>query len=242
MRVALLSDIHGNLFALEAVITALAREKVDQIICLGDVAMFGPQPCEVLARMQALTCPVVMGNTDAWALDPQPHSVRDEATEFFNAIELWGAQQLTQADRAYIRTFQPTIALAFGEDDTLLCYHGSPKSYNDIIVATTPDVEVAALIGDQQALLLAGGHTHAQYVRRYQNKLLLNPGSVGLPYETLPNGRERNPPWAEYAIVEWSAGELTLALRRAPYDIEPLLASTMASGMPHADWWCKDWR
>lgn len=68
MRIALLSDIHGNLFALEAMLAMLTRETIDQIVCLGDVAMFGPQPCAVLARMQTVACPVVMGNTDAWAL------------------------------------------------------------------------------------------------------------------------------------------------------------------------------
>lgn len=241
MRVALLSDIHGNLIALEAVLTVVAREKVDQIVCLGDVVLFGPQPDAVLARMQALACPVVMGNTDAWALAPEPHPERDEQTVIFNAIELWGAQQLTDADRAFIRTFQATVELDLGNGMKLLCYHGSPQSYHDVIVATTPDAEIAPLLGDQQAQLLAGGHTHAQYVRRYQDKLLLNPGSVGLPYETLPSGMDRNPPWAEYALIDWSQGELNVALRRAPYDIAPLLEAAMVSGMPHAEWWCKDW-
>ncbi|MEZ4735165.1 MAG: metallophosphoesterase family protein [Caldilineaceae bacterium] len=242
MRVALLSDIHGNLFALEAVLSVLAREQVDQLVCLGDVALFGPQPRETLARIEALACPVVMGNTDAWALDPQPHPIRNAESEFFNAIELWGAQQLTDTDRAYIRTFQATVELPLGERNSLLCYHGSPKSYKDVIVATTPDAMLAPLIGEQDARVLAGGHTHAQYVRRYQDKLLLNPGSVGLPYEMLPDGTNRNPPWAEYAIIEWEKEDLHVTLRRAAYDLAPLLAMAKASGMPCANWWCKDWR
>ena len=241
MRVALLSDIHGNLFALETVLNALTQAKIDQIVCLGDVVLFGPQPGAVLARMQALACPVVMGNTDGWALAPQPYPERDEQSAIFNAIELWGAQQRTEADRAYLRTFQATVELDLGDGMTLLCYHGSPRSYHDAIVATTPDAELAAMIGTPQASLLAGGHTHAQYVRRYQDKVLLNPGSVGLPYETLPSGVDRNPPWAEYAIVEWTGGQLDITLRRAPYDVAPLLAAAKASGMPHAEWWCKDW-
>ena len=103
MRVALISDIHGNLTALEAVLAELADEPVDQIVCLGDVAIFGPQPREALARVRELACPVVMGNTDAWALSPTPHPVRDEETRFFNAVELWGAAELTDADRVVIR-------------------------------------------------------------------------------------------------------------------------------------------
>ena len=241
MRIVLLSDIHGNLFALEAVLTALAQTSIDQLVCLGDVALFGPQPREVLARMEALACPVVMGNTDAWALDPQPLSVRDEQSVFIHAIESWGAAQLGETERSYILTFQPTVELTLSDDLTLLGYHGSPHSYHDLLVATTPDTEVASLIGDQQALVLAGGHTHAQYVRRYRNKWLLNPGSVGLPYEILPDGAERNSPWAEYALVEGTTSGVTIALCRVFYDVAPLLAVAKASGMPYAEWWCKDW-
>ena len=70
MRIGLIADIHGNLFALDAVLAALARIGMDELICLGDVAALGPQPREVIERLRALRCPVVMGNTDAWHLDP----------------------------------------------------------------------------------------------------------------------------------------------------------------------------
>ena len=242
MRVALLSDIHGNLFALEAVLAALTQTTIDQIVCLGDVALFGPQPSEVLAKMQALACPVVIGNTDAWALEPQPLAVRDEQSVFIHAIESWGAAQLGEVERAYLRTFQPTVELTLGDGIPFLGYHGSPHSYHDLLVATTPDTDVATLLGDQQAVVLAGGHTHAQYVRRYQNKWLLNPGSVGLPYEIGADGTVRNPPWAEYALLEGTTSGVTIALCRAFYDVAPLLATAKASGMPYAELWCKDWR
>ena len=70
MRIGLIADIHGNLIALETVLAELAREPLDQMVCLGDVAALGPQPGEALARLRALGCPVVMGNTDAWLLAP----------------------------------------------------------------------------------------------------------------------------------------------------------------------------
>ncbi|MBI3286567.1 MAG: metallophosphoesterase family protein [Chloroflexi bacterium] len=72
MRVAIFSDIHGNLVALEAILAEIERERVDQMICLGDVAATGPQPAETLHRLRELNCPVVMGNTDARFLNPQP--------------------------------------------------------------------------------------------------------------------------------------------------------------------------
>ncbi len=68
MRIGLISDIHGNLLALEVVLQELAQEQVDQIICLGDVGALGPQPRQVIERLRYLHCPVILGNTDAWLL------------------------------------------------------------------------------------------------------------------------------------------------------------------------------
>ncbi|MEZ4680437.1 MAG: metallophosphoesterase family protein [Caldilineaceae bacterium] len=236
MRVALLADIHGNCFALNAVLTVLQLETVDQIVCLGDVAIFGPQPRAALARIHALGCPVVMGNTDAWALDPKPHPVRNEATEYVNAIELWSAAQLTDSDRALMRTFQPTVTLDLG-GATMLCYHGSPRSFHDSIVATTPTAELAPFFAGYNALILAGGHTHQPYMRRYQEKVLINPGSVGRAYEICAHGTAHDAPWAEYALVTWHGGQLQIDLRRVPYDVQALRAYTRTTTMPHSDWW-----
>lgn len=71
MPVAIISDIHGNLIALDAVLNAIAARKIQQIICLGDVAATGPQPREVIARLKQINCPVVMGNMDDWLLKPK---------------------------------------------------------------------------------------------------------------------------------------------------------------------------
>lgn len=240
MRVALLADIHGNLFALNAVLEALAHESIDRIVSLGDVAVFGPQPHEVLTRIRVLGCAVVMGNTDAWALAPEPHPLRNEETNYVNAIELWGAAQLTDADRAYIGTFQPTITidLTHGQENArLLCYHGSPRSFHDTIVATTPVEDLAPLLGNQNALILAGGHTHQQYLRRYHDKVLMNPGSVGRAYEIWPDGTAHDSPWAEYAVITWHTDQLQIDLRRVPYDVQALISHARATTMPHVDWW-----
>jgi predicted phosphodiesterase len=70
MRIAIISDIHGNMVALDAALADIESEHVDQIVCLGDVAEFGPHPREVLARLRALGCPVIMGNTDERLIDP----------------------------------------------------------------------------------------------------------------------------------------------------------------------------
>ena len=176
MRIAILSDIHGNLMVLEAVLAALDAEHVDQIVCLGDVATFGPRPREVLAQLRGLNCPVVMGNMDAWLLNPQPHEVRDENSQRITEVEFWSAHQLSPADLDYLRTFQPTVEMALGDHTTLL-------SNTDAIVSTTPEVELEHKLSGFSATVMAGGHTHVQILRRDRDLILINPGSVGLPFE-----------------------------------------------------------
>ena len=114
MKLALISDIHGNLSALEAVLNDFETTAPDKTVLLGDVANFGPQPHETLARFRELDFPTVMGNTDASLL--QPPTLEDiknptDDTLFFLAVEGWCAEQLTEDDRNYVRTFQPTIKL-----------------------------------------------------------------------------------------------------------------------------------
>jgi predicted phosphodiesterase len=242
MRIALFSDTHGNLPATEAVLAAIVDEQPEQIVCLGDVAMFGPQPRAVLAAVAELGCPVVMGNTDAWALDPEPHPERDELTTLYNVIEGWGAAQLTADDQRLIRTFQSTVRMALGDGNTLLCYHGSPRSFHEGIEATTPDADLDEILGDEPALICAGGHTHTQMVRRHRHRLIINPGSVGLPFVLRYDDSAYNPPWAEYAMIDYRApSDIQVELRRVPVDVKHIIDTAIASGMPMADRWLADW-
>ncbi|HQY91792.1 MAG: metallophosphoesterase family protein [Caldilinea sp.] len=242
MRIALFADTHGNLPATEAVLAAIARAQPDQIVCLGDVAIFGPQPREVLAAVAELACPVVMGNTDDWALHPLPHAEQDAMTALYNAVEGWGAAQLTAADLAVVRSFQQTVRLDLGDEQTLLCYHGSPRSFHEAIRATTDDATLDDIFGGDTALLCAGGHTHTAMVRRHRHRLIVNPGSVGLPFALRRDGSVYNPPWAEYALIDYRApGEVEVSLRRTAVEIDRIIQATLASGMPMADRWLADW-
>lgn len=248
MRIALLADIHGNDIALEAAVNDAAAQGVDQFVCLGDVAMLGPQPRQVLARLQSMNIPTVMGNTDEWALDPQPWELEErpwqslEDARRLMEAELWSAAQLTDADRDFIRTFRPTIPIALGVGATLLCFHGSPRHHSDIIRATTSDETIGEMLAGQRATALVGGHTHTALLRRYQDMLLLNPGSVGLPYLELPSGKVINPIWAEYAMLTYENGRLSVDFRRVPYGRDAIVEAIHTAGMPYADWLAADWQ
>ena len=91
-------------------------------------------------------------------------------------------------------------------------------------------------------MFYAGGHVHEQFVRRVGPALVLNPGSVGLPYFRSADGSTVNPTYAEYAVIDVDDQGLAVSLRRVGYRLAALEAAVRGSGMPHADWWLSDWR
>ena len=137
MRVVVISDMHGNDIAFEAVETDIQKQEVDQIVCLGDAIQGGPQPATVVQRLRALNCPVVMGNADAWLIsgvETADEGIPPERLKKMGEIRTWSLSQLTNNDRAFIANFQPTVTLNLEDGLDLLCFHGSPTSFDDIIL------------------------------------------------------------------------------------------------------------
>jgi predicted phosphodiesterase len=190
---ALISDIHGNAAALEAVLDELAKLGVDDGIVLGDVAQGGDEPAEVLDRLAALGWPVILGNADAWLLD--------ESVEVTDAAAIakrgWTLEQLEERHLEQIAAFHPTY-----ERDGLLAFHGSPRHFDDILFPDTEELGPWLVDGVR---MLAGGHTHFQWTRRVGDAVYVNPGSVGLPVYRWNDRRAFGPP--EYAIVDGDSVE-----------------------------------
>jgi putative phosphoesterase len=239
MRLGLIADIHGNLPALDKVLAELDRDGVDQIVCLGDVAV-GPQPVETLERLQTLGCPTIMGNWDACMLGEAP-SVDGELAEMLVDACTWSTSLLSSAQREYMRGFQYTLELRLDAELTLLAFHGSPRSFDDEIYATTPDEELESMLAGHEASVFAGGHTHFQMFRRFGESVVLNAGSVGQPFRRRLPGVMRLSPWAEYCLVAYEDGNLAIELRRTAVDVEVLIDTVSRSGMPHAERWAELW-
>jgi putative phosphoesterase len=239
MRVGFISDIHGNLFALEPALADLERHEVDRIVCLGDIC-FGPQAHECLARVRELGCPIILGNWDAWSTNGFPPADDPVGAMLYEIGAFW-ADLLTPEDHEFVKTFVPTLDVEAEDGTVIHCYHGSPKSFSDWIFATTPDAELEPLFGGVEATILVGGHTHLQMVRRFGRQMIINPGSVGQPFAEWWPKPIRVAPWAEYGVIEVTEGGLHVDLRRVPIDVEGLLRFCLASGMPHAQWWVDSW-
>jgi putative phosphoesterase len=241
MRIALISDIHGNFVALQTVLAHIAREHVDQFVCLGDVAANGPQPVPVIRRVRELGCPVVRGNTDEWFLVPQTYDPNSEKERRLMAMLEWEMQQFSPADIEFMRQFQPRVEIQLESGKTLLCFHGSPQSNTDVILAATPDDELQSRLGDFHAAVMAGGHTHQQMLRRFCDALVINPGSVGMPMARDARGHLHRPPWSEYAIVDSRGENLAIEFRRVPLDVNTVVRAARESGMPGSESWAGEW-
>lgn len=244
MRIALISDTHGNLPALEAALDDIRAQGADQIVFLGDAATLGPYPRETLERLRALNCACIMGNHDAAMLDPARAPELQIGASLIPTLE-WGLGLLTESDRDFLRSFRPTCELDLGGALSLLCYHGSPLSNTDMLLSTTEDKTVDGYFAGQSASILAGGHTHIQMLRQRGGQIIINAGSVGNaflhPY--LPGGDSPTLlPWAEYALVRAEKSGWSADLRRVPFDTRKTLRGISESGNPSAPWWLDQYK
>lgn len=241
MRVAFISDIHGNYVSLKAVLADIDRQKVDDIICLGDVATLGPQPAEVVSELRKLGCQSILGNHETYLFDHTLGRAYMDEHWFMNALT-WCHERLSKSDLAYLKTFRPLMKFRLDTSTILLCYHGSPRSNEENIFATTPPNELDEMLAGYEATLMVGGHTHVQMVRQHKGTFVVNVGSVGMPFEQMPfENAPRVMPWAEYTILNWENGILGIEPRRVPISLNQLRDVVKKSEMPETSDWIKNW-
>ena len=213
MRVAALADVHGNAVALEAVLAEVEREQPDLIVSCGDLT-WGPLPRETVALLEPwrerLLC--VRGNSERELV---------ERKLVDSEIAVWEHVQHEVPELAeYLARTQETVTVEVdGLGATLFC-HGSPRSDEECVTVETPAARVAEFSAGVDAACIVTAHTHMQYERRVGETLLLNPGSVGLPYEP------------ETGSAYWALLGPDVELRRTAYDLDAAIGRLAAGGMP----------
>ena len=237
MRIGLISDIHGNFIALEAVLANINEHPVDLLVCLGDVATIGPQSKQVFEKLKGLDCTFIMGNHDATLLDMSRILYYQISPNLTATVE-WCARKLDSSDLDFLRSFKPYVEIPLENNLSLLCYHGSPQSNTDQVLAATTVDELARLFIGHDNRFLAGGHTHIQMMRQHEGRLIINPGSVGSPFKTAFELGIKPVilPWAEYGIIEYKDGVMSVDLRRVPFDMTVFTKILKESDMPSRDW------
>lgn len=256
MKVALIADLHGNLVAAETILGELERQEPDQVVCLGDVA-YGPCPAEVVDVIRGLDCPVVVGNGDAWNVDPEilegerayRGGAGEKQREVHREINGWLRSRLNESQLAWMAGFTCTWETQLAENVTLLCYHGSPRHHFDFILPTTSEATVDEMLAGRRATLMVGGHTHQQMLRRHRADLLINAGSVGkspmsVPWPDWAHGRKETTRYAsraEYAVLDVHDGAVKVGLHHVGLDGQSVEEMLRDSGMPHTETYFGAW-
>ncbi len=228
MRVALLSDIHGNLVALDAVLADMEqRGPFDQVVVAGDLVWSGPWPAEVVDRVRGIGAVVIQGNTDAFfgrlAHDTPP----GKNEERFASHLSWMREQLGPERVAYLAhlPFSHRISPAAGHD--LLVVHANPWDLERPIVPKMSEAELDDLLrerGEPDWEVLAFGHVHVPFVRRWRGRWLVNVSSAGLPMDGDPR--------AVYAILTWDGRRWQATHQRVFYDVPVVAHQMRVGGLP----------
>lgn len=246
MKLAVISDIHGNLLALKAVLADIARQGVEQIVNLGDILSGPLQPGETAELLMAQNFPTIRGNHERQLLallDPAAAAI-DPTTP-----DGYAASRLSPAQVAWLEALPVSMEL----DSDVWLYHGTPRSdleyWLETVVpgfaqgngpgvrAATPD-EVAERMGSATHPVMLCGHTHVPRLMQCGGVLVVNPGSVGQPaYDDdhpYPHVVENGAPHARYAVLEKTHQGWLIDLRAVPYD--HLAQAEVATRRQSPDW------
>ena len=242
MRIALISDLHANEVALRAVLADADRVGCDEIICLGDVATLGPAPNAVIQLLRERTTRRILGNHDDFMLNRDLIHSYTEVPVVVDSVE-WCRARLSADEIEFLRTFQPNLEIPLDDRSTLVLFHGTIRSHMEDLLATTPPEQVDEMLAGRCGTVMAGGHTHLQMTRQHRGVLIVNPGSVGLPFREHPNGA---PPallgHAEYATVEAVNGTVGVQLRRVPVDRAAMAKAIAATDNPIRNYLLEQYR
>jgi len=233
MRIAVISDIHGNLAALDEVLADIARRGADLTINLGDICASPLWPRETFERLEGLNLPTVRGNHDRW--------VAEGPREKLDRTMGYQYDQLLPAQRVLLGALPAALQLDGGD---ILAVHGTPTEDETFLLEDSVESrmhlsrprEIKARLGDVKASLVLCGHSHTQQVVQIPGgALIVNPGSVGCPvYADGPHaaGTNARSPHARYALVSRSSRHWSVEMFALAYDWERAARRALENNRP----------
>ncbi len=229
-RVIVLSDVHGNAIALEAVRKAIGKEKPDFVAVAGDLALNGPDPAgaiDLLREMEAAGAAIVSGNTDIAVADfdyAAATGMSDGVPDAFRAAAEWAHDELGDDRIAWLRRLPAERRLRADDGTMILVCHASPGSQTaGFDRELDPNVVIERASGTD-ARIIACGHTHIPEVRDLGWKLIVNDGSAGYVFD--------GDPTASWARIDLDDGEITTEIRRTEFDVLAVANAISARGLP----------
>ena len=225
--VAVITDIHANLPALEAALARIDQLGIEQIYCGGDLVGYGPHPNEVCALIEERAIPTIYGNYDhAIARDLEDCGcayITPHDRELGQRSVDWTLAHTGQAAKDYMRALPFDLRFPLGTTDVHLV-HGSPRKVNEYLFEDKPASLYERLAASETDQVLVFGHTHKPWVQRYGGVLFVNCGSVGKPKDGDPRGA--------FAVLAAAADGVAVTIERVGYDAESVAREVAAAGLP----------
>ncbi|MEO7716976.1 MAG: metallophosphoesterase family protein [Capsulimonas sp.] len=230
-RLAIFSDIHANLPAMEVVAEHIRNGDYDGVYCLGDIGGYAAQPNEVQDLIQSMGCPTIMGNYDegvgfenetCGCNYVKPFDIKMSDVSFF-----WTREHTSNEHKTWLRELPRQIRLKVEDLDVLLC-HGSPSSTTEYLFETRSDSYLSKFtVGgrdDAQANVIVFGHTHVPFHRELSGVHFVNTGSVGRPKDGDPR--------AGYCVLTVDGDQVSVEQIRLKYNVELACSHLIAAGLP----------
>lgn len=225
--VAVITDIHANLPALEAALARIDELGIETIYCGGDLVGYGPHPNEVCALIQQRGIPTIHGNYDhAIARDHDDCGcayITPADRELGQGSVQWTLANTNQASKDFMRELPFDLRFTVGSTKVHLV-HGSPRKVNEYLFEDKPASLYERLAAAEVDEVLVFGHTHKPWVHQYGDVLFVNCGSVGKPKDGDPRGA--------FAILRATETGVDVTIERVEYDAEAVARAVAASGLP----------
>jgi len=228
MKIAFISDIHGNAVALDAVLEDITQKNIDKIFVLGDICYRGPEPKRSLELVRSLHTDVIKGNADEWVVrGVRGGEVPEKALNLMNQEREWTVSRLDESELAYLESL-PTIIQTDIEGVSVNAFHATPESLFKVVLPDASDETILTkLMTNEDADLYVYGHIHKPYIRYIEGKIIMNIGSVGLPFDGMAK--------ASYGLVEIQGTNIQTSIQRVGYDLEKVIRLYQQVGYPNVD-------
>jgi putative phosphoesterase len=226
-RVAVITDIHANLAALQAALDWVDDQAIDKVYCGGDLVGYGPRPNEVCEEIAARGIPTIYGNYD-WAIARDEEDCRcayvDRHDREIGQLSVdWTLAQTNRQSKDFMRELPFDRRFELGGKRVRLV-HGSPRKVNEYLFEDKPAKTFERIAASADCDVLVFGHTHKPWVREYRGVLFVNCGSVGKPKDADPR--------VGFVVLSSSSGGIDAEIVRVAYDAESVAAEMRDVGLP----------
>ncbi|MGB7606216.1 MAG: metallophosphoesterase family protein [Lutisporaceae bacterium] len=225
MRIAVIADIHSNIFSLNEVLLDIDNKDIDLVVCLGDLVGYSTFPNEVIDAIRENRILTIKGNYDEAVGEelmvcgcdyPDPKEAENAAISLN-----WTIDETREDNKEYLKSL-PTEAKFNFEGKTIKFVHGSPRKINEYLKENSKEAD--EVMSDFEEDILVCGHTHKPYYKMYDNKMLVNAGSVGKPKTGVPK--------PNYVVIEVNGINTSVEICEVEYAFEMTAKAIEDAGLP----------